>query len=299
MRETFADIKHNLRLLVGFFVHVMQALRQDLYLAPASIIEANRLMAATDENPNLRGELHALAGLGKGPGGEGTLRGNLERLLKKLRDDGYLVLAKAHYAPGCRRLVGRRRALANAKASVVRAKRRHRPTPAQADGAGSSLLLYSADSGIHPPCNSRGGAAIQHCHADAERDGHLRGLERHGVVDAVTAEAHRAPGRAPFFDPIGLVLGQGLGEAAGSLITAAGRLRLAPRLKSDHRPRRPALDSAWSDTGDPPAPDSPSFVGLCWVSCRPDCCGGARPPVHVGPSSVRFSYLDTLSAAHA
>jgi len=93
MRETFADIKHNLRLLVGFFVHVMQALRQDQFLAPGSIIEANRLMAAIDDNPNLRGELQTLAGLGKGPVGDGTLRGTLDRLLKKLRDDGYLTLA--------------------------------------------------------------------------------------------------------------------------------------------------------------------------------------------------------------
>jgi hypothetical protein len=93
MRDGFADIKHNLRLLVGFFVHVMQALRQDHFLAPGSIIETNRLMLAIDENPNLRSELQALAGLGKGPTGDGTLRGTLERLLKKLRDEGYLVLA--------------------------------------------------------------------------------------------------------------------------------------------------------------------------------------------------------------
>ena len=93
MRDGFAEIKHNLRLLVGFFVHVMQALRQDQFLAPGSLIEANRLMAAIDQNPNLRSELQALAGLGKGPTGDGTLRGTLERLLKKLRDEGYLVLA--------------------------------------------------------------------------------------------------------------------------------------------------------------------------------------------------------------
>lgn len=90
MRDGFAEIKHNLRLLVGFFVHVMQALRQDQFLAPGSIIEANRLIAAIDENPSLRSELQALSGLGKGPAGDGTLRGTLERLLKKLRDDGYL-----------------------------------------------------------------------------------------------------------------------------------------------------------------------------------------------------------------
>jgi hypothetical protein len=93
MRETFADIKHNLRLLVGFFVHVMQAQRQDQFLAPGSLIEANPLMATIDDNPNLRGELQTLAGLGKGPVGDGTLRGTLDRLLKKLRDDGYLTLA--------------------------------------------------------------------------------------------------------------------------------------------------------------------------------------------------------------
>lgn len=93
MREGFSEIKHNLRLLVGFFVHVMQALRQDQFLAPGSIIEANRLMAAIDQNQNLRSELQALAGLGKGPAGDGTLRSTLDRLLKKLRDDGYLVLA--------------------------------------------------------------------------------------------------------------------------------------------------------------------------------------------------------------
>ncbi len=39
MREGFAEIKHNLRFLVGFFVHVMQALRQDQFLAPGSLIE--------------------------------------------------------------------------------------------------------------------------------------------------------------------------------------------------------------------------------------------------------------------
>ena len=71
----------------------MQAQRQDQFLAPGSVIEANRLMAAIDENPNLRVELQAIAALGKGAGGDGTLRGTLERLLKRLRDDGYLVLA--------------------------------------------------------------------------------------------------------------------------------------------------------------------------------------------------------------
>lgn len=93
IREGFADIKHNLRLLVNFLVFVMQAQRQDRFLAPGGLIETNRLMAAIDENPNLRVELQSIAALGKGTGADATLRGTLERLLKRLLDDGYLILA--------------------------------------------------------------------------------------------------------------------------------------------------------------------------------------------------------------
>ena len=93
IRDGFAEIKHNLRFLVGFFVHVMQALRQDQFLSPGSLIESHRLMAVIDGNPSLRGELLALSSLGKGPAGDGGLRPTLERLLKRLTDDGYLVLA--------------------------------------------------------------------------------------------------------------------------------------------------------------------------------------------------------------
>jgi hypothetical protein len=92
IREEYAEIKHNLRLVVGFFVHVMQALRREEFLAPGSIIETHRLIAAIDENPNLRNELQTLVNLGKASS-DGTLRNGLERLLKKLRDEGYLVLA--------------------------------------------------------------------------------------------------------------------------------------------------------------------------------------------------------------
>jgi hypothetical protein len=92
IREEFLDIKHNLRLVVGFFVHVMQAMRKEEFLSPGSVIETNRLIAAIDENPSLRNELQTLANLGKSSS-DGTLRSALERLLKKMREDGYLVLA--------------------------------------------------------------------------------------------------------------------------------------------------------------------------------------------------------------
>lgn len=92
IREEYAEIKHNLRLVVGFFVHVMQALGREEFLAPGSIIETHRLSAAIDENASLRNELQTLANLGKA-NIEGNLRIGLERLLKKMRDEGYLVLA--------------------------------------------------------------------------------------------------------------------------------------------------------------------------------------------------------------
>jgi hypothetical protein len=93
IREGFADIKYKLRPLVNFLVFVMQAQRQDHFLAPGSLIEANRLMLAIDDNPNLRVEIQAIAAQGKGTWADPTLRGILERLLKRLQDDGYLVLA--------------------------------------------------------------------------------------------------------------------------------------------------------------------------------------------------------------
>ena len=92
IREEYAEIKHTLRLVVGFFVHVMQALGREEILAPGSIIETHRLIAAIDENPSLRNELQTLVNLGKASS-DGTLRSALERLLKKMRDEGYLVLA--------------------------------------------------------------------------------------------------------------------------------------------------------------------------------------------------------------
>jgi hypothetical protein len=71
----------------------MQALRHEEFLAPGSLIETNRLRAAIDGNPNLRSELNDLASLGKVYAAEGTLRATLDKLLRKLVHDGYLVLA--------------------------------------------------------------------------------------------------------------------------------------------------------------------------------------------------------------
>lgn len=92
IREHFAVLKHDLRPLVDFFNLVMRAQRQDEFLAPGTVIESHALMAAIDGNLSLTTELKALAGYGKGTIGEGT-RSILDRLLRKLLDDGYLTLS--------------------------------------------------------------------------------------------------------------------------------------------------------------------------------------------------------------
>jgi hypothetical protein len=93
VRTSFNGIKQQLRPLVGFCVTVMQALNQNQALAPGDLIDVNRLMGVIAEHAGLRDEIQGLAGLGKGATGEGALREGLVRLLKKLRDDGYLILA--------------------------------------------------------------------------------------------------------------------------------------------------------------------------------------------------------------
>ena len=76
--------------------------RADLRIAAGASFGEGRLLVssvnlrgrnAPGEDTRIEPPPLALAGLGKGPTGDGTLRGTLERLLKKLRDDGYLVLA--------------------------------------------------------------------------------------------------------------------------------------------------------------------------------------------------------------
>lgn len=95
IRVEFGKMKNQLRFLVGFFSHVMQALQDDSLLAPGSAVELNRLAAAIDANPSLRSELQSLANMTRSVTNDGTLRALLEKQVKLMVEHGYLALANA------------------------------------------------------------------------------------------------------------------------------------------------------------------------------------------------------------
>jgi hypothetical protein len=94
-KELFTHIKHTLRPIVSFMEMVMRAMQSDEILAAGAVIESNKLMAAIDTNPSFRNDLQSLATQLKGISADGTDRGRLEKVLRRFKDDGYLVLANA------------------------------------------------------------------------------------------------------------------------------------------------------------------------------------------------------------
>ena len=92
-RELFTHIKHTLRPLVHFIEMVMRAMQSDEFLFAGAVIEANKLMAAIDSNPSFRNDLQSLATQLKGVSADGSDRGRLDKVMRRLRDDGYLVLS--------------------------------------------------------------------------------------------------------------------------------------------------------------------------------------------------------------
>ncbi len=92
IRQEFTEIKQLLQPFVHFLVLVMKATRSDEVLAPGAIIEVNQLRATIDDNPSLQSDLQVLAALTKGRPGDGSHRGHLDRILRQLKDEGYLAL---------------------------------------------------------------------------------------------------------------------------------------------------------------------------------------------------------------
>lgn len=95
IRDEFSRIKHKIRFLVEFFVKSMRGTNREDFYSRGDTIEAHALMAAIDGNPGLRAEFQALGNVGRGGATDGKLKGSLDRLLRVLVDDGYLVVANA------------------------------------------------------------------------------------------------------------------------------------------------------------------------------------------------------------
>lgn len=95
IRTQFAEIKGTLAPVVHFFQLVMRACEQEDLLMHGAIIESSTLMAHIDQDAGLRSELQTVATLFKTTAIDGAHRSILERILRKLRDGGYLTLVNA------------------------------------------------------------------------------------------------------------------------------------------------------------------------------------------------------------
>ncbi|GJI93628.1 hypothetical protein RugamoR57_03460 [Duganella caerulea] len=95
IKEEFTRIKQKVRFLVDFFVKAMRASGLEVFYSRGDKIEAHALMAAIDGNPGLRAEFQALGNVGRGGATDGKLRGSLDRHLKLLVDEGYLICVNA------------------------------------------------------------------------------------------------------------------------------------------------------------------------------------------------------------
>ncbi|WP_448166817.1 condensin complex protein MksE [Burkholderia ambifaria] len=95
IREEFSRIKQKIRFLVEFLVKAMRATNQEVFFSRGDVIEAHALMAAIDGNPGLRAEFQALGNVGRGGATDGKLKGSLDRQLRVLVDEGYLIVANA------------------------------------------------------------------------------------------------------------------------------------------------------------------------------------------------------------
>ncbi len=95
IKDEFTRIKQKVRFLVDFFVKAMRASGLEVFYSRGDKIEAHALMAAIDGNPGLRAEFQALGNVGRGGAADGKLRGTLDRQLKLLVDEGYLICVNA------------------------------------------------------------------------------------------------------------------------------------------------------------------------------------------------------------
>ncbi len=92
-KDVFSDIKQNLRPCIEFIELIMRMQQCD-HLITGSVIEAHKLMSQIDTNPSFREQLQTL-GRELKFSSDGTDRTRLDKLLKFMKDRGYIVLSNA------------------------------------------------------------------------------------------------------------------------------------------------------------------------------------------------------------
>lgn len=95
IREHYQEIKNALTPVVLFFHLVMRATGQEDIFMHRAVIETNSLIGQIDQDPGLRSELQSLSVISKSFAADGSHRSMFDRIIRKLKDDGYLVLVNA------------------------------------------------------------------------------------------------------------------------------------------------------------------------------------------------------------
>lgn len=95
IRAHFADIKANLAPVVGFFQTIIRATGQEDLLLHGARIESSVLMGLIDQDAGLRNELQTVATLYKTISSDGSHSSMFARVLRRLKDNGYLHLVSA------------------------------------------------------------------------------------------------------------------------------------------------------------------------------------------------------------
>lgn len=93
IRRHFAEIKASLTPVVMFFQLVMRTTGREELLMHGALIESSAMMAQIDQDAGLRNELQTVATVYKTIAADGAHRSMFERILRKLKDSGYLTVA--------------------------------------------------------------------------------------------------------------------------------------------------------------------------------------------------------------
>lgn len=91
-RQNFSDIKNNHRFLVEFFKLVLDIEGSDHAATPGHTIDLNKMSGIISQNESLISALRNVSSMVKGLSSD-TDRGRLDRIAKKMKQDGYLVEA--------------------------------------------------------------------------------------------------------------------------------------------------------------------------------------------------------------
>ncbi|OHC72442.1 MAG: hypothetical protein A3H93_05800 [Rhodocyclales bacterium RIFCSPLOWO2_02_FULL_63_24] len=91
----FQDLKGSLGPVVLFFQLVMRTTSQEDLLMPGALLETSSIMSKIDQDAGLRNELQNVALISRATATDGAYRTMFDKLLGKLKTDGYLTLANA------------------------------------------------------------------------------------------------------------------------------------------------------------------------------------------------------------